>query len=317
MYRLLFQNHVASKEPVVVDVSSFTIGRDTGCQLRLCEDGVADRHARIEQRADGYHLRDLNTPNGVLVNGQRASEHRLASGDELEIGAVRMRFEIVHGVATGTQRRPLDLLQLAAATIVVLVIAGQVALLSSVFSETRSRKMNLDTSRGWRGQQAVIGQAEPAAAAVPVTSAVSEPPPPARAPTPSAAVPTVLNRMIRIVRVDRSENEGVATLSIQAKAQVGERELDTSAVAICVQFAVPGGTAKGAAWREPVWLAIPAWENFKNKVFTARFPGAASELAGFVVRTYYRNQLQDIAVAPASLQSFVPLAPNPVPGGAP
>jgi hypothetical protein len=170
----------------------------------------------------------------------------------------------------------------------------------------------MDTGRGWRGQQAVIGQPKPAATLAPVTPAVSEPPSPARARTPSAPMPAVLNRMIRIVRVDRSESAGVATLSIQAKAQVGERELDTSAVAICVQFAVSSGATQNLGWREPVWLAIPAWQNFNNKMFTVRFPGAAGELAGFVVRTYYRNQVQDIAIAPSSLQ---PLPPHPVPGG--
>ena len=319
MYRLLFQGHVATKEPVIVNRPSFTIGRDAGCHLRLCEEGVAEHHARIDRRADGYHLCDLDTPNGVFVNGQRVTERRLTSGDELAFGAVRLRFEIVHGVSQGTQRRPVDPLQFVAAIVVVSVIGGQIALLGSIFSESRPKKLNVDTSRGWRGQQAVIVPTVPTTTA-PATPAVSEPRPPAgaamssaRAPTSSAAEPTVLNRMIRIVRVDRSENEGVATLSLQAKAQVGERELDPMAVAICVHFAVPGANAQSVTWREPVWLPIPAWENFKNKVFTVRFPGAASELAGFVVRTYYRNQLQDIAVSPPSLQSFIPLAPNPIP----
>jgi pSer/pThr/pTyr-binding forkhead associated (FHA) protein len=318
MYRLLFQNHVAPKEPVVVDLPSVTIGRDAACQVRLSENGVADRHARIERRANGYYLSDLGSPNGVFVNGQRVTGIRLVSDDELEIGGARMRFEIVHGVFSGQQRRPLDLLQLAAATVVVLVIGGQVALLSSIFSESRPKKMKIDTGHGWRGQQAMVGSAESPAA--PVTPTVSEPRSPAgavavspNAPAPRAATPAVLNRMIRIVRVDRGEAGGIATLTIQAKAQVGERELDTSAVAICVQFAVPGGTAQNVAWRDPVWLPISAWENFKNKVFTVRFPGAAREMAGFVVRTYYRNQLQDVAVAPPSLQS---IAPTPIPGGA-
>jgi FHA domain len=318
MYRLLFQNHITAKEPMEVHEPMLTIGRDAACQVRLCEDGVADRHARIERRADGYYLLDLNSPTGIFINGQRVTERRLASGDELEIGAVRMRFEILYGVPSGPQRRPLDLLQLAAATIVVLVIGGQIALLSSIFSESRPKKMKIDTSHGWRGQQAMIGSVEPAAA--PVAAPVSEPRPSAGAvPVPPGALgqrptmPSVLNRMIRIVRVDRGEAGGVATLTIQAKAQVGERELDTSVVAICVQFAVPSGTAQNVAWRDPVWLNIPAWDNFKTKVFTVRFPGASREMAGFVVRTYYRNQLQDQAAVPSSLQSLVP---NPIPEGA-
>jgi hypothetical protein len=166
--------------------------------------------------------------------------------------------------------------------------------------------------RGWRGEQATIESAEPAA-----TSAIAagiDQGPATGTPASRTVVPSVLNRMIRIVRVDRSESGGVAVLTIQAKAQVGERELDTRAVAICVQFAANGAT-QNVIWRDPIWLGIPAWENFKNKLFTVRFPGASGEMAGFVVRTYYRNQLQDIAVSPPALQA--PPTPAPIPGGTP
>lgn len=317
MYRLQFLNPVAPQEPVVVHLPSITIGRDAACEIQLPEKGVGDRHARIERRGDGYYLHDLESSNGSFVNDQRVVEHRLATGDELEFGGVRMRFEIVHGGIGGPRRRPFDLLQFAAVTVVVLVIGGQVALLSSIFSESRPTTLKVNVSRGWRGSQAIIESAEPAATPAspagsdqtPATDARVSPP---NAPAARAAVPGVLNRMIRIVRVDRSEPGGVATLTIQAKAQVGERDLDAPAVAICVQFAANGGSAQSVVWRDPIWLPIPAWENFKNKIFTVRFPGAPHEMAGFVVRTYYRNQLQDVAVVPPSLQ---PAAPLPVPGG--
>ena len=318
MYRLQFLNPVAPKEPMVVDSPSSTIGRDATCEIQLPEKGISDRHARIERRGNGYYLHDLDSPNGSFVNDERVLDHRLTSGDELEIGGVRLRFEVVYGSASGSSRRPLDLLQIAAATIVVLAIGGQIALLSSILSESRPKSLKVNASRDWRSAQAQAESAEPTIA--PATPAASElhpassaTPPPVNAPVSRAAVPNVLNRMIRLVRVDRGEIGGAAVLTIQAKAQVGERELDTSAVAICVQFAVSGGNGQNVTWRDPMWLPIPAWENFKNKVLTVRFPGAPGDMAGFVVRTYYRNQLQDVAAAPTSLQ---PPPPNPVPGGA-
>ena len=310
MYRLWFQNGVAPREPLVVKASLLTIGRDATCQLRLREEGVADCHASIERRADGYYLRDLNSPNGVCVNGRLVAERRLAAGDELEIGPVRLRFEVVHDTPGERRRRPLDLLQLAATAVVVLVIGGEIALLGVIFSESRTRGMNVEVKRGWRGQQAVIG-AEPTPPAAP---AVSEPPLPAP-PTAAASAlsPVVLHRMIRIVRVDRSESANAVTLTIQAKAQVGERELNVSAVGLCVQFATLDTPPPNVVWRDPIWLRIPAWDNFASKAFTVRFPGASRELAGFVVRSYYRNELQDVAATPPSLRA---LAPNPVSGGA-
>jgi len=317
MYRLVFEEGVPSQEPLVVHVPLLTIGRDAACQVQLRENGVADHHARIERRADGYYLRDLNSPSGVCVNGRLVAERRLASGDELEIGPVRMRFEIMHDLPGGQQRRrSLDPLQLAAAAVVILVIGGQIALLGSLFSETRSKKMKLDTNRGGHGSQVVIG-AEPTPLP---TETASEPRPPAPA-AGGAPMPVVLHRMIRLVRVDRRESGNTVTITVQAKAQVGERELDVSAVGLCVQFAALGATAPNIVWRDPIWLRIPAWENFTSKAFTVRFPGPPRELAGFVVRSYYHHQLQDIAAAPSSLQALAPiprsgLAPDPPSGGA-
>jgi len=318
MYHLQFLNQAAPKEPVVINQSSITIGRDAACEVQVSENGVDERHARIDRRGNGYYLCDLDSSNGSFVNGQRVTERRLTSGDEVEIGAARMRFEIMHGVGTRSRRRPLDPLQVAAVTIVVVVIGGQVVLLSSIFSASRPA-YRVELSHGWRGDQATVEPSQVAPTAVtPREGSESNPASRPRvssssSPAPSVAVSSVLNRMIRIVRVDRRDSGGVATLTIQAKAQVGERELDDHAVAICVQFASGGGSSRGVVWRDPIWLPISAWENFKNKLFTVHYPGAPGEMKGFVVRTYYRGQIQDIAVTPAGLQ---PPAPNPIPGGA-
>ena len=312
MYRLVFQNRAAPKEPVVVELPSLVIGRDAGCNVQLVEPGVSGRHAAIERQTGGYYLHDLDSVGGVCVNGKPVRESRLASGDELEIGGARLRFEIIHGTGGKRRGRPVDLLQVLAITIVLLVIGGQVVLLSSMFSEERPRKVKLETALVTHTDQAAVAPAEPM-----VTNplALSGPRPPAAAVAlvPPVAEPAVWNRMIRIARVDRSESGGTVSISIQAKAQVGERELSTGAVAICVQFATLDGAGSSVVWREPIWLPIPQWENFSTKSFTARFPGAPREFVGFVVRTYYRKQMQDIAAAPPSLR---PLAPLPLLGGA-
>jgi pSer/pThr/pTyr-binding forkhead associated (FHA) protein len=308
MYRLVFQNPAAPREPVVVDLPSLVIGRDAGCNIQLVEPGVGGRHAAIERQTDGYYLHDLDSVGGVCVNGKPVRESRLASGDELEIGGARLRFEIVHGTGGKRQRRPFDLLQALAITIVLLAIGGQVVLLSSMFSEERPRKVKLEAALVTHADQGVSADPvttsapalhDPAAAAVTVASPVTE--------------PAVWNRMIRIARVDRSESGGTVSITVQAKAQVGERELNTAAVAICVQFAALGGAGSSVVWREPIWLPIPHWENFSTKSFTVRFPGAPREFVGFVVRTYFHKQMQDIAAAPPSLR---PLAPIPPVGGA-
>jgi pSer/pThr/pTyr-binding forkhead associated (FHA) protein len=308
MYRLVFQNRVAPKEPVVVELPSLVIGRDATCNIQLVEPGVSGRHAAIERHAEGYYLHDLDSVGGVCINGKTVKESRLASGDELEIGGAHLRFEIIHGVPGKRQRRPFDLLQVFAIFIVLLVIGGQVALLSSMFSEDRPRKVKLETALVMHPDSTATTASSVATNA----PALSEPAPAVTAAAP-VAEPTVWNRMIRLARVDRSESGGAVSINVQAKAQVGERELNTNAVAICVQFAALGGTGSSVVWRDPIWFPIPSWENFSTKSFAVRFPGAPREFVGFVVRTYYRKQMQDIAAAPPSLR---PLAPLPLVGGA-
>jgi pSer/pThr/pTyr-binding forkhead associated (FHA) protein len=310
MYRLVFQNRAAPRELVVVELPSLVIGRDAGCNVQLVEAGVSGRHAAIERQADGYYLHDLDSVGGVCINGKPVREGRLSSGDELEVGGARLRFEIIHGAGSKRQRHPVDLLQALAIAIVLLVIGGQVALLSSMFSEQRPRKVKLESALVTHTDQAATAPVEPRA---PNAPALNEPRPPATALAQPVAEPAVWNRMIRIARVDHSESGGAVNITVQAKAQVGERELNTGAVAICVQFAALGGTGSAVVWREPVWLAIPQWENFSTKSLSARFPGAPREFVGFVVRTYYRKQMQDIAATPPSLR---PLAPIPLLGGA-
>jgi hypothetical protein len=312
MYRLLFLNRVMPKEPVVVDLPSLVIGRRAECHVQLAEPGVSDRHAIIERHADGYYVREFDSSSRIRVNGVVTTRHRLASGDELEIGPVHLCFEIVHGTGVRRQRRPVDLLQVLAAAIVVAVIGGEIALLSSMFSENRPNKVKLDAARSTQAEQPGIGPSGSSAPAAPSSSGPRLQRDVVK-PTAAAAEPTVLKRMIRIARVDRSGTGDSVSITIQAKAQVGERELDASAVAICVQFAAMDGTGSGTNWRKPVWLSIPTWENFTSKAFTVKFPGSVREYVGCVVRTYYHKQMQDIATMPPSLR---PLAPDPSTGGA-
>jgi pSer/pThr/pTyr-binding forkhead associated (FHA) protein len=313
MYRLLFQNRAGPTEPMVIDLPALVIGRRDDCHVQIVEPGVSDHHATIERHPDGYYVRRLDSGGLVSVNGEVVTARRLSSRDELEIGPAHIRFEIVHGVAGGRYRRPVDRLQITATAVVAAVIVGQVALLGSMFSEYRPNKVKLDTARTAQLDQ--VGTAS-AGSSAPSTAASERPRSTGgtTAGTQPQAEPLVLNRMIRLVHVDRSDNGENVSVTIQAKAQVGERELDPSAVAICVQYAVVDGAGMGVDWLKPIWLPIPSWENFSSKTLSARFPGTGRELVGIVVRTYYHRQMQDVWGVPQSLR---PLAPIPVAGGPP
>lgn len=75
-----------SEQPIV-------IGRAPECNIQLHDTNVSRRHAEIRPRGTGYAIVDLNSTNGVRVNGLRVAEQFLGDGDEILIGNTRMVFE--------------------------------------------------------------------------------------------------------------------------------------------------------------------------------------------------------------------------------
>jgi uncharacterized RDD family membrane protein YckC len=69
-----------------------SIGRDPSNDLVLPDAMVSRRHAVIEYRGTQYFLRDCNSSNGSLVNGDRVSERGLRDGDLVAIGTARLLF---------------------------------------------------------------------------------------------------------------------------------------------------------------------------------------------------------------------------------
>lgn len=72
--------------------SRVLVGRGSECDLVLTHPGISRRHCLLEQREDGWWLRDEESANGTLVNGQRCTETRLRDGDEVRLGGHLFRF---------------------------------------------------------------------------------------------------------------------------------------------------------------------------------------------------------------------------------
>jgi uncharacterized RDD family membrane protein YckC len=69
-----------------------TIGRDPSNDLVLPDAMVSRRHAVVEHRGEHFLLRDCNSANGSVVNGDRVSERALRDGDLIAIGSLRLLF---------------------------------------------------------------------------------------------------------------------------------------------------------------------------------------------------------------------------------
>lgn len=68
------------------------IGRAPDAELVVADDFVSTHHAQVVPGPSGPVLEDLGSTNGTLLNGRRVTRPTvLSSGDDLEVGTVRLR----------------------------------------------------------------------------------------------------------------------------------------------------------------------------------------------------------------------------------
>ena len=80
---------------LIVPPGGGTIGRSRDCDVVLEDAGASRRHAEIRPLPDGWTLRDLDSTNGVRVNGQPLrGAQALRPGDRVEIGSTEIVFEL-------------------------------------------------------------------------------------------------------------------------------------------------------------------------------------------------------------------------------
>lgn len=76
----------------LLDIVPAVIGRDVGVDLRLADDRASRRHARIAREDDALLIEDLDSSNGMLVNGAKKKIHLLAHGDRIQLGGTLLVY---------------------------------------------------------------------------------------------------------------------------------------------------------------------------------------------------------------------------------
>lgn len=77
--------------PRITDVKGeLSIGRTEGNDLVLNHPSVSRRHARIEPRDERWWIVDLQSTNGIKVNGNLVGESQVSAGDRVLIGSVQL-----------------------------------------------------------------------------------------------------------------------------------------------------------------------------------------------------------------------------------
>ncbi len=65
---------------------AIVIGRRENCDVQIRDDGVSRRHAELVVKGSSATLRDLDSANGVWVDGKRTPEAKLEDGARFQIG---------------------------------------------------------------------------------------------------------------------------------------------------------------------------------------------------------------------------------------
>ena len=75
-----------------VTTPKVVLGRSREADVRVADVNVSRRHAEIRQEGTGYWIVDLDSTNGVEVNGKRVDRARLRDGDRITLGATEVVF---------------------------------------------------------------------------------------------------------------------------------------------------------------------------------------------------------------------------------
>lgn len=76
-----------------LDAPATVIGRSRQCDIVIGDPNVSRRHCEVRREGDDHVLIDLDSTNGVTVNGSETKRQALAEGDRVQVGTTVLRFE--------------------------------------------------------------------------------------------------------------------------------------------------------------------------------------------------------------------------------
>jgi hypothetical protein len=76
-----------------LDRGRLVIGRSRECDVRLNDPNVSRRHAEVRLEGDEFWVVDLDSTNGLEVNGRPSHRAKLEDGDTIVLGSTELVFE--------------------------------------------------------------------------------------------------------------------------------------------------------------------------------------------------------------------------------
>ena len=68
------------------------IGRSRDCDIQLDDPNVSRQHAEVRQEGAAYWIVDLDSTNGIEVNGRAPKRAKLRQGDTITLGSTELVF---------------------------------------------------------------------------------------------------------------------------------------------------------------------------------------------------------------------------------
>ncbi|HEY2902283.1 MAG TPA: FHA domain-containing protein [Polyangia bacterium] len=231
-----------------LDRASLVIGRTNENDVVLNHRSISRHHAKIVQDRDHFTIVDLQSANGVRVNGEDYERIELHAGDVVELGHVRIRFV---GPAEHYVFDPLSRSNRGRSKVVfALMGVGLAAAIGLVLQRTLAT----------HDDGAAALAARPAAPPTPA------PPPVAAAPAPAPAAPAV---------------PGGDDLLAQAVSQVKSESWDTALATLerlnASIAAAPSADASAALHKQAVDLRQQIELERRNAIVFAKFEESAQQ----------------------------------------
>jgi len=155
------------------------IGRSTECDLPVRDVLMSRRHCRLEPAGRGWRIVDLQSKNGIHLDGQRIERRVLADGDVVRLGRTKVQFcagEFQPAPARQLKKpvRPADPFEALAGTISGMALEQEAAESANQFASPSPWHERVEVSVAWSAggsQTAVLGTellAQPARARRPM-----------------------------------------------------------------------------------------------------------------------------------------------------
>src|SRR5947208_13956545 len=76
-----------------LDEGKAVIGRSKDCDIQVPDPNISRQHAEVRQEGAAYWIVDLDSTNGMEVNGRRQKRAKLRQGDRITLGSTDLVFK--------------------------------------------------------------------------------------------------------------------------------------------------------------------------------------------------------------------------------